>query len=306
MKKVLLTGATGFIGRHALSRLLKRGYEVHAITSQNCENLNSNVHWHKLNLLDFKSSADLISTIRPTHLLHFAWYTVHGKYSSSPENVKWIQASLVLLQSFIQMGGQRIVMAGTCFEYCSNFGFCSEFKTPLKPDTFYGTVKHSLQMILRSLAREVGVSSAWGRIFFLYGPHEHPDRLVSSVTRSLIKGEEAPCSHGNQIRDFLFVEDVADAFVSLLESKVEGPVNIASGRPVLLREMLDLIGQEIGRPELIKMNAIVAPKREPPVLIGEVRRLKEEVGWEPNFNLINGILHTISWWKNQLIGLDKK
>ncbi len=135
------------------------------------------------------------------------------------------------MRAFRAAGGTRVVTAGSCLEYDWNYGYCSEVATPLR-------AAHALRHLqARAAAADVGAddaarwfTSAWGRIFFLYGPHEHPDRLVASVIRSLLAGEPARTSHGNQVRDYLYAGDVADAFVALLESDVTGPINIASGR----------------------------------------------------------------------------
>jgi nucleoside-diphosphate-sugar epimerase len=151
-----------------------------------------------------------------------------------------------------------------------------------------------------SFARQMNISAAWGRIFFLFGPHEHPSRLVASVTRSLLRGERARCSHGEQVRDLLYVQDVADAFVALLESDVSGPVNIASGQPVRLKEVIYRIGEKIGREDLIELGAIAAPANDPPSLVAETIRLNREVGWSPQHSLDEGLESTISWWKNHL------
>ena len=94
-----------------------------------------------------------------------------------------------------------------------------------------------------------GISFAWGRIFFLHGPGEHPDRLVPSVTRALLAGEPARCTDGRQVRDFLHSSsDAAHAFAALLALRVEGPVNIASGRGCRSRELVGWIGDALGRP----------------------------------------------------------
>ena len=92
--------------------------------------------------------------------------------------------------------------------------------TPLTPDTLYGTAKHALHVIADAWARQVGVELAWGRVFHLYGPHEHPDRLVPGLARAMLRGEIAPCSHGRQVRDFLYVPELGDAFAALLASGV--------------------------------------------------------------------------------------
>lgn len=297
MKRVLLTGATGFIGRRCQPLLLANGYEVHAVSSRLPQETCSDVYWHQANLLDFSQVPMLIADVLPTHLLHFAWYAEPGKYWTALENFHWVQASLGLLQEFYSHGGGRVVMAGTCAEYDWKYGYCSERITPLAPATLYGTCKHSLQTMLDVFSKETGLSSAWGRIFFLYGPHEHPARLISSVICALLQGQPARCSHGNQIRDFLHVEDVADAFVALLESDVMGPVNIASGEPVVLKDVVYKIADTLGKRDLVQLGAIPAQDNEPRVLIADFHRLSDEVGWQAKYDLDTGLEHTIKWWK---------
>ena len=300
MKRVLVTGATGFIGRHSLADLLASGYEVHAVTIDGALTESNEINWHPIDLLASHQVDKLLTSLRPSHLLHFAWYATPGKYWSAPENVLWEQASLALLQAFARQGGQRIVMAGTCAEYDWNYGFCSEQYTPLTPRTLYGTCKHALQLTLQASAAQLQLSAAWGRIFFLYGPHEHPNRLVSSVIRALLKGEPALCSHGNQVRDFSHVSDVAHAFVALLDSAVTGPVNIASGQASTIRDVISLIAERIDRVDLVRLGALPVSPAEPAFLVADVRRLQNEVGWRPRYSLAEGLDQTIGWWSNNL------
>ena len=299
MKTALVTGATGFIGHPALSLLLTKGYEVHAAAIDAPPAGSGNIHWHATDLLDPASVEHLIAEVKPTHLLHFAWYAVPGRYWTSPENVRWVQASLELLQAFARHGGQRVVMAGTCAEYDWNYGYCTEVRTPLAPATLYGTSKHALQLVLGAYAKQARLSAAWGRIFFLYGPREHPGRLVPSVVTALLKGEPARCTHGNQIRDFLYVDDVAAAFVALLESQVTGAVNIASGLPVSLKDVIYGIADQLQRRDLVELGALPAAPNEPSLLVADVRRLHEEVGWRPTQTLSAGLGLTIEWWRKQ-------
>lgn len=300
MKRVLLTGVTGFIGRHCLPLLLSRGYEVHALSSKTPQQTLPDVHWHQADLLDSGQVSKLMAKVQPSHLLHFAWYVIHGKYWTALENVHWVQASLDLLQTFTRHGGQRVVMAGTCAEYDWKYGYCSEQITPLLPTSVYGICKHSLQLMLDAFCKQSEISAAWGRIFFLYGPHEHPDRLISSVIRSLLEGKPARCSHGNQIRDFLYVQDVADAFVTLLDSQVFGSVNIASGEPIRLKDFIYKIAEKINNPDLIQMGAIPTSVNEPPLLVADVSRLGNQLFWQPKYDLDSGLDQTILWWKEQI------
>lgn len=302
MKRVLVTGARGFIGRHALTTLRVDGFEVHAVTHGDTRSVpgDDTCQWHRANLLDAAAIEPLIRSVRPTHLLHFAWDAVPGQYWTSLDNFSWVQASLELLRRFHEAGGTRVVMAGTCAEYDWAYGYCSEAVTPTNPKTPYGTCKLSLQRMLQAYSRETGVSSAWGRIFSLYGPHEHPSRLVSSVARAVLRGEPVRCTHGNQLRDYLHVQDVADAFVALLDSDVTEPVNIASGQPVYLKEVIYKLADYVKRRDLVELGAIPSAMDEPHLLCADIRRLHDAVDWVPRFNLDRGLEHTLDWWKSHI------
>jgi len=152
-----------------------------------------------------------------------------------------------------------------------------------------------------AFAKQTGISAAWGRIFWLYGPHEREERLVASLIQSLLRGSSAACSHGNQIRDFLFVQDVADAFASLVESKTVGPVNIGSGIPVAVKDIIHKIGVKTGRGDLIQMGVLPVRANDPARLVADVTILRQEVGWAPKYDLDEGLDETIKWWKHQSV-----
>jgi nucleoside-diphosphate-sugar epimerase len=137
-------------------------------------------------------------------------------------------------------------------------------------------------------------------VFLLYGPDETESRLVPSVVTSILRGEPALCSEGTQLRDLLYVADVADAFAALLASDVTGAVNVASGEPVRLRDVACNIAERLGRPELLRLGARPTPAGDPPVLTARVDRLRTEVGWAPSRTLDEGLDETIRWWAERL------
>ncbi len=300
MKRVLVTGATGFIGRSTLPRLLAMGYEVHATTPDRVgASAPKDIVWHCVDLLDGPQVSALMMSVSPTHLLHLAWYAVPGHYRSSTENLRWVQASLFLVEKFLQRGGRRVTVAGTCAEYDWRDGRCRENSTPLEPADLYSVCKHALHIMLTSWSEQIDFSLAWGRVFFLYGPFEHPKRLVASVICSLLNNEFARCTSGYQERDYLHVDDVADGLVALLHSNVEGPVNIASGEATAVCDIISALGRLLGREELLRLGALPTPPGEQPIVVADVDRLHNEVVWRPRFTLDAGLEDTVDWWKRQ-------
>jgi nucleoside-diphosphate-sugar epimerase len=309
MKRVLVTGASGCIGRHLVPVLVARGWEVHALTSGRAgagalpgsgAKASSDVTWHTGNLLRAGDADTVVRAVSPTHLMHLAWYIAPGRWAAAPENFEWVQASLALIGAFKAHGGTRVVTAGSCLEYDWRYGYCSETLTPCTPHTIYGACKHALQILTSALTRDGSLASAWARIFFVYGPHEHPDRLVAAVIRSLLAGELARTSHGRQVRDYLFVEDVADVLVRLLESDVTGPINVASGQAIALRDIIAQIGQQTGRSELIQLGAIPQAATDTALVVADTSRLAAELDWQPRWDLARGIEKTIVWWRQEL------
>ncbi len=313
-KRVLVTGASGFIGRWSVPPLIAAGYEVHAVAGRDATRPApaqlDGALMHRADLLDEAAVDALMARVEPSHLLHFAWIATPGVYWTSPDNARWQSAGRRLVRAFKDHGGTRVVMAGSCAEYdWTRNGVCNEATSPLADAgpsvrgggaiTAYAQAKLEMHTALARYAAAHDLSAAWGRIFFQYGPDEHPERLVASVINSLLKGREALCSHGRQVRSFLHVADVGSAFAALLDGPVAGAVNIGSGTSMSIADLLEEIGRQIGRPELLRLGARAAPLTEPPVLVPDVRRLRSEVGWQPRFSVQDGIADTISWWRSR-------
>src|SRR5260370_32135141 len=177
--RILVTGATGFIGGHAVEVLRQRRVEVLGIG-------------HEVDLLSAPNHvARVLRQFRPTDLLHLAWYAAPGDCWTSIENYRWAAATIELARCFAESGGRRIVGAGSCIEYDDGAGLRRESETPLRPKWPYGVCKDAARRLLESFAGGSGLSFAWGRVFYVYGPRERPDRLVTSVVQALLAGAPA-------------------------------------------------------------------------------------------------------------------
>jgi len=327
-KRVLITGAGGFIGRWSVPPLLRRGFEVHVVLSGaaqhgvdarrgvDARHLPEQLQGATVQVADLLQESDveeLMKRVAPTHLLHFAWIATPGLYWSSADNYRWLAASQHLLRCFGTYGGLRAVMAGSCAEYdWARVGVCEERSSPLADEMAaspYAACKMAMQQALADYGRLDHVSTAWGRIFFQFGPHEHPDRLVPSVIRNLLRDQEARVSHGRQVRSFLHVADVGSAFAAVLDSALQGPVNIGSDQRIALAELIDRIARQIGRPDLVRLGAREEAarepeperQREPTLLVPDIHRLRDEVQWRPAIGLDEGLKGTIDWWRRRLV-----
>ena len=294
MSRVLVTGATGFVGRVAVAALAERGLEIHAAARLRADDVPADA-CHEVDLLAEGAPEGLVRDAAPTHLLHLAWTTEHGRYWHDPANTGWTAATMRLFESFAAAGGTRIVFAGSCAQYDWNTGDAfSETASPRRPTTPYGEAKQAVEEGLERLE----VSSATALIFFPYGPHEAPERLVPSLTLRLLAGEEAPASAGTQIRDFIHVEDCAAALAELVCSGLKGPVNIASGEPTSVAGVAQLVAAIVGRPDLLRLGALPGDDRSR--IVAVVDRLRDELGFAPSRSLEDGLRATVEWWGQRI------
>ncbi len=301
MRRILVTGAGGFIGRHALAPLAAQGFEVHAVAR--AASLPGAVQCHAVDLLDPAATRALLDRLRPTHLLHLAWTVAPGGFWTTRDNLDWLAASLQLYRAFVAAGGQRFVGAGSCAEY----GWApdqvaaplDERSSACQPATLYGTAKQALHSTLVAAAALDGAALAWGRVFFLYGPGEKPGRLVSDVITKLLRGAPVETTAGTQLRDFMHVADVGAAFAALTAADISGPVNIASGQALPLAALLAEIARQTGAGHLLRLGARPMPPNEPAQLLPATQRLRDELGFTPRHSLESGIADSIAWWRSQ-------
>jgi nucleoside-diphosphate-sugar epimerase len=301
--RILVTGASGFIGSHVVKALVNSGHDVlcFVLPSDNLWRLADVTNQIELLKGDLRSISNVryeLQKWRPTTCVHLAWYAEPGRYLQAAENLDSLRGSLDLLQILISCGCEQFIGTGTCAEYAMKSEKLSESDTT-KPETLYAASKLSFQMLGERIAELSKIRFAWGRVFLLYGSYEDARRLVPSAIQKLQKGETFFSSPGEQVRDYLHVTDVANAFLSLVNNQATGIYNICSSEPVTVKSILDIIGTLMGKQELLAHGALAYREWEPKFICGNNSKLKA-IGWIPQVNLVTGLHDTINWWKTQL------
>lgn len=286
MKRVLLTGSTGFIGRHCIPYLLEKGYEIHTISHE--------IFYDR----------EKIQKIKPTHILFFAWYTDHGKYWNSVENLKCVQSALELVINSIE-SIEKMVFAGTWAEYDWNSYYFYEDSVK-DPNSLYGVCKNSLNNILTRYTKDLNISYAWGRIFGAYGPYENKNRIIPYTIQNLLKDKYVIINNGDQTRDYMYVKDVVRAFVAILENDIQGDVNIASGHSIRLKDIICNIAIKMNKKNLIRFDDNIEDNISTNInstnnngqlyISADVTKLNS-TGFKPIYSLDEGLNETIDWWK---------
>ena len=298
--RVLVTGASGFVGAEVVRALLAGGHEVGAMASpgsaaERLQDMGDQMTLLRGDLYEEASLRQMIAAWPPEVCIHLAWYVEPGQYLKSMRNTEALAASLRLIQLLGEAGCRRFVGCGTCFEYDVERGWLHE-DGPTRPETIYAASKLSLGLVGAQVAAGMGMQFAWGRLFYLHGPREDPRRVVPALISSLQDGKPFPATSGEQVRDYLYLDDAAAAFAALAQTESKGVFNVSSGVPITMAHLLQTTAQIMGRTELLQLGAVPPRPFEPRFICGDNSRLRG-LGWAPRFTLEEGLRATVDWWK---------
>jgi UDP-glucuronate decarboxylase len=266
--RIWVTGARGFIGRHVVAQAALAGHEVWALARPGASrpgDLPPGAHLVALDLADGQEVTSRVKSLAPEVIVHLAWYARPQDYVTSLDNVDSLATTLSFAKAALLAGCRNLVGVGTCLEYADAPGPRHE-NDLLDPKSLYARCKRAAHLVLGELFDRQGARLVWARLFHMHGPGENPARLLPAVIAALRAGQAFSLSPGEQMRDHLDVRDVARALVHLAGSDLKGAVNVCSGRPVTLRAVLEVVGRELERPELLHFG-------ERPYLSGEVMNL---------------------------------
>jgi len=269
---VLLTGATGFVGRQVLQVLAQRGRRIRLVirpgrqaqfnVAAGIESLHVSADLFKENAGWWEQACKGVDT-----LIHLAWYAEPGKYLDSPLNLDCLSGTLEMARGAARAGVRRWVGCGSCFEYDLSAGVLTP-ETPLRPLTAYAAAKAAAFIALERWLPLQQVEFAWCRLFYLYGEGEDARRLVPYLRARLSAGEPAELTGGTQVRDYLEVREAARQIVECALGNARGAINICSGVPVTVRELAEQIADEYGRRDLLRFGMRPDNLTDPPRVLG--------------------------------------
>ncbi len=289
--RIAITGATGFIGQQCGAYLCERAMRWIACGRRGwaCHGLAQHGRAHNsvpaCDILDAASVHAFMRDVRPTHLLHLAWFTGQN-YAHDPINTAWLEASKELLRSFIECGGRRFVGVGTCFEYALHGELCAEQERERvgapAPHTAYGVAKHAFYEYLRTLALSNALSWAWCRPFYVFGAQEPSHRLVPSAARAFARGENFMTAAYYRCMDYIDVCDVAHILVTILLGDFCGAVNVGTGRGLMVQDMLAILAEKYNISGAAPVRAVPAsPWDVTPHIVADTRVMQ---GIVPRFS----------------------
>lgn len=291
--KLLVTGASGFIGRHVLALLREQG--VHAWTlGRNPPPGQAPSRHLSCDLLGGDDGRlDAMRALAASHLLHLAWVTDPFSYQTSPLNSAWLWATQRLTRAFAQSGGRHVVVAGTCAEYDWSQGWCHEDTTWLAPATPYGEAKDATRRWMQDYAAAQGIRLAWARIFFPYGTWQASERLIPALIASLQGRRAVFPVQGRQQRDFVSAPDVAQGLWTLLQPAADGCYNIGSAEPSSIADLVRVLAQLLDV-DPAPVQALAVAQLQPPVLVaGDNSRLRA-LGWPGPVSLAEGLARMLA------------
>jgi dTDP-6-deoxy-L-talose 4-dehydrogenase (NAD+) len=237
-KAVFVTGASGFIGRHVVSCLLKNGYDIYAITRE--AGSFDRFDWKdQVRIIEHNINDPHINFTVPDNasLVHLAWEGLPN-FKERFHYERNLPASYHFIKSLVEQGVRQILVTGTCLEYGMRDGEMDADDTT-DPQNPYGFAKDALRKSLEFLQKDLNFTLQWARLFYMYGNGQNPKSLLAQLDTAIENGDAVfNMSGGKQVRDYLPIEDVAQQICTVFKSQKQGRFNICSGEPIEVKELV--------------------------------------------------------------------
>lgn len=311
-KRVLISGATGFIGANLVRKCLEAEAHVHIITritsnKWRIRDVLEDVNEYCVDLLDYKKLKAIVFKVRPEIILHTA---IYGSYPFQKDVNKIIQTNIIgtsnLINACSEVGFNFFVNTGSSSEYGIKDAPMNETDL-LEPINIYGATKAAATLICQTKSKSEKLPIVTLRLFSPYGYYEEPTRLIPSVILACLRKENPRLLSPECVRDFIFIEDVVDASLMAIETpnSVGEVFNIACGKQVLIKEVFDEIFKLTGNDVQPLLGNIPKQPHEPNIWQANIAKAGDILNWSPKYSLHEGLSKTIQWFKENLSLYDK-
>ena len=306
MKRVVITGGTGFIGANLTRRILRDGHQVHLLVRKESnfwriKDIQKEIQLHEVNFTNKAMLTNTVSKIRPDWIFHLAAY---GVYSWQFDVDKMVQTNITgtinLVEASLPEGFEIFINAGTSSEYGFKDHAASEADR-LDPNSYYAVTKASASLFCRYLAQSQSLPITTLRLYSVYGPYEDPRRLLPQLISYGFKKKLPPLAAPNLMHDFVYIEDVEEAFILAAKQKKQnhGAIyNVGSGAQLSLREIVDIVHEVMDISEEPKWGTMPARQWDTDVWLADNRKIRNELGWQPKYAFEQGFRQMANWFKN--------
>ena len=301
--RCLVTGASGFLGSHLTRTLVRQGHEVLAVVRPGKEHLrlkdvSDQVAFAYADLEGIKTITSEIDAFHPEVVFHLAWWGGNSrKYINDPDAIYAnIPGTLDLIRIVKNAGCKAFLYFGTAVEY-GIYNIPVRESDPVHPQNLYGAAKYAGMVLLQALCTQWELRFCGIRPFWVYGPMDDTLRMIPSVILQLLAGEKPKTTAGEQVWDFLYIDDAVDALIQLATTDAEGIFNLASGEPVQIKQVISILRDCIDPALEIGFGEVPYAPDQVMHLEADISRLRAATGWDPKVSLPDGLRRTVDWFR---------